>query len=155
MLARYGERHGLKAGWGFTRMKVDGVEASLLFNQLFATLSDFAAFGPTASGLFTLRTRGGSDPADNLLRLRNVHHGLFVQDDWKPAVGLNLSLGLRWDYDTRFPSARDFSPRLGFAWRAGSKLVVRGSWGIFYDRFRLELARDIPSLTSAPPRASW
>jgi hypothetical protein len=142
-------RYQVKAGWNFTRSRVDGVEANLLFNQLFATIADFAAFGPTSSGLFTLRSRGGDRPEDNLIRLRNSYNGLFFQSDLKIHNRLNLNLGVRWDYDSEFPARRNFSPRLGFAWSKSDKFVVRGNWGVFYDHFRLSLARDIPSFGGA------
>lgn len=148
-LAKDDARNHVKAGWSFTRTRVDGIEANLLFNQLFATLPDFAAFGPTSSGLFTLRSRGGDKPEENLIRLRNHYNGLFFQNDLKVRKHFNLNLGVRWDYDSEFPTTRNFSPRLGFAWGVSHKLVVRGSWGIFYDHFRLGLVRDIPSFGGA------
>jgi hypothetical protein len=59
------------------------------------------------------------------------------------------NLGLRWDYDNRFPNKTNFSPRLGFAWSITLKTVLRASWGVFYDHFRLGLARDIPAFGGA------
>src|SRR5258706_14589309 len=62
---------------------------------------------------------------------------------------LTLNLGLRLDYDNEFPNKTNFSPRLGFAWSITPKTVVRASWGLFYDHFRLGLARDIPGFGGA------
>jgi hypothetical protein len=62
---------------------------------------------------------------------------------------LILNVGLRWDYDNQFPNKTNFSPRLGFAWSATPKTVFRASWGLFYDHFRLGLARDIPGFGGA------
>ncbi|HEX7957917.1 MAG TPA: TonB-dependent receptor, partial [Pyrinomonadaceae bacterium] len=148
-LALYRARHQWKFGGGHTRMRADGEEAALLFNQLFATARDLAEFGPAAAGFFSLRTRGGATPADNLFRLRNGYTGLFAQDDVRVRKGLTLNLGVRWDYDSRFPSRRDFAPRLGLALALGPRTVVRAGWGAFYDRFRLGLARDVPEFGGA------
>lgn len=142
-------KHTVKFGWDFAHTNVDGVEANIQANQLFATLADYAQFGPLNSGIYLLNTTGGATPQDNLIRLRNNYDGLFVQDDWKVARTLTLNLGVRWDYDSRFASPHDISPRLGFAWAATPKTVVRGSWGIFYDHFRLGIGRDIPGFGGA------
>lgn len=142
-------RHEIKFGWDFQRTRVDGTEANNLFNQLFATTSDFAQFGPVDSGVYVLTKVGGPTPADNLIRLRNNYNGLFVQDKWKLRSNLTANLGLRWDYDSRFPNDANFSPRLGIAWSPTPKNVISASWGIFYDHYRLGLARDIPGLGGA------
>ena len=68
--------------------------------------------------------------------------GPFVQDDWRVRPNLTLSLGLRFEAQTNIPDHGDFAPRLGFAWQPGgaqskAKLVVRGGWGMFYDRFAI------------------
>lgn len=141
--------HDLKIGWDFQRTRVDGVEASNQLNQLFATVSDFAEFGPVNSGVYVLSNVSGPTPADNVIRLRNFYNGLFVQDDWKIAQDLTLNVGLRWDYDSRFPNSGNSSPRLGVAWSPTPKTVISASWGMFYDKFRLGLARDIPGLGGA------
>lgn len=148
-LAVLGGKHALKFGWDFRQMKVDGVEPSIVINQLFATLDDFVAYGPIYSGFFTLRTRGGLTPEDSRIGLRNTYNGLYAQDDWNVRHNLTLNLGLRWDYDSEFPTNRNISPRLGFAWGVDAKTVVRGGWGIFYDHFRLGLARQIPAFGGA------
>jgi hypothetical protein len=149
---KYAGQHSIKFGWNFLRTKVDGLESSLQFNQLYATLDDFAQFGPINSGLFTLFTIGGLTPEDNEIHLRNNYNGLFVQDGWKIHRSLTLNLGLRWDQDSEFPNKRNFSPRIGAAWSLNSKTVVRGHFGVFYDQFRLGLARDIPPFGGADLR---
>jgi len=149
---KYFGPHNFKFGWNFLRTKVDGLESSILFNQLFATLDDFAEFGPVNSGFFTLITIGGLTPEDNEIHLRNNYNGLYVQDDWKIHRALTLNLGLRWDYDSEFPNKKNFSPRLGAAWAINSKTVLRGHFGIFYDQFRLGLVRDIPPFGGADRR---
>jgi hypothetical protein len=74
-------------------------------------------------------------------RLTDV--GLYLEDDWKPKGNLTLSYGLRYEAQNVINSAHDIAPRVSFAYgipRGGGKspvTVVRGGYGIFYDRFAL------------------
>lgn len=86
--------------------------------------------------------------------------GFFLQDSWAPIPQLTLNLGLRTEkeevpnyghnQDPTLPTnAWEFNygdklaPRLGFAWNvlSNQKLKVYGSWGIYYDISKLEMAR--------------
>lgn len=144
--------HSLKFGWNFLRTKVDGVEASVLQLQLFALQSDFATFGPVNAGFFTVTTAGGLTPQANEIHLRNNYNGLFVQDDWRFRHNLTLNFGLRWDYDSEFETKQNVSPRVGFAWMATPKTVIRGHFGVFYDQFRLSTVRAVPAFGGADQR---
>jgi outer membrane receptor protein involved in Fe transport len=148
-LAKQARAHGLKFGWDFQRTSVGGTEANNLLNQLFVTSADLGTFGPVNAGLYFLNQQGGTAAQDNIIRLRNNYNGAFVQDDWKVLRNLTWNLGLRWDYDSRFPNKTNFSPRLGLAWSVTPKTVLRASWGLYYDHFRLGLARDIPRFGGA------
>lgn len=141
--------HDIKLGWAFQSARVDGLEPDNQLNQLFATVSDFAQFGPVNSGVYVLSRVGGQTPMDNGFRIRNFYDGLFVQDDWKMAKNITINMGFRWDHDTRFPNGGNFSPRLGIAWSPTPRTLVTASWGLFYDKFRLGVARDIPGLGGA------
>jgi len=153
-LAKTLNRHTLKFGWDYERTRVDGVEGNLQNDQLFATQADYQQFGPVDAGFFLLLTVGGLTPQANQIKLRNNYNGLFIQDDWKVTHALTLNGGLRWDYDSAFNKKDNVSPRVGFAWSATSKTVVRGSFGLFYDHFRLGLVRDIPGFGGADIRES-
>lgn len=69
---------------------------------------------------------------------KNPNFGLFVQDEWKAGRNLTLNVGLRYDLqflpDPINTDRDNFSPRIGFAYSPAEKTVVRGSFGIYYDR---------------------
>ena len=144
--------HNVKFGWNFLRTRVDGVESQILNLQLFATVPDFSTFGPVNAGFFTVTTAGGLTPEANEIHLRNNYNALFIQDDWRFHPKLTLNLGMRWDYDSEFVTKRNLSPRVGFAWAATPRTVIRGHYGIFYDQFRLGLVRDVPAFGGADRR---
>ena len=67
----------------------------------------------------------------------------FVQDDWRLRPNLTVSLGLRYEVQTLVSDRRDWAPRVGVAWAPGTtrkgpqKTVIRGGFGVFYDRIAL------------------
>jgi carboxypeptidase family protein len=77
-----------------------------------------------------------------LTNVNQVDIGTYVGDDWRVRPNFTLSLGLRYETQTNIHDYRDWAPRIGFAWAPGQsknnprpKLVLRGGFGIFYDRF--------------------
>ena len=69
--------------------------------------------------------------------------GLYMQDDWRARPNITLSYGLRFETQNYIHDRGDWAPRLGFAWGVGGrngqpKAIVRGGFGIFYDRFQSE-----------------
>jgi hypothetical protein len=72
----------------------------------------------------------------------NPNVGFYTQDEWKVNSRFTLNLGARYDLQflqTIATQPHNISPRAGFAWSpfASRKTVVRGSYGLFYDRIPL------------------
>ena len=70
---------------------------------------------------------------------------LFVQDDWRIRPNVTLSTGLRYETQNDLGDHTDFAPRIGIAWgldgngKKPPKTILRGGYGIFYDRFTSDL----------------
>jgi hypothetical protein len=137
--------HDLKFGMNFLRTRVDGADPRLQQNQLFATTDDFERLGAATAGPYLLADAGGLTAREDEIHLRNNYMAFFAQDDWKLRDNLTLNLGLRWDYDSEFEAKDNFAPRVGLSWSVTPKTVVRGNFGIYYDQFRLGLARNVPA----------
>jgi uncharacterized membrane protein YgcG len=103
----------------------------------FTTIQDYTASTPTPSQLLI----DGPSGAAPTVSLNVVDAGLYIQDDWKVRPNLTLSGGLRFETQNQIHDHADWAPRLGFAWGIGGggknapKTVLRGGFGIFYDRF--------------------
>jgi hypothetical protein len=72
----------------------------------------------------------------------NPNVGFYAQDEWKMSPAFTVNLGVRYDLEflhTINTATGNISPRIGFAWSpfASGRTVVRGSYGIFYDRIPL------------------
>jgi hypothetical protein len=78
-----------------------------------------------------------------------VDAGLYVQDDWKVRPNFTLSGGLRFETQNAIHDHADWAPRVGFAWGLGGggksapKTVLRGGFGLFYDRFTQGLILNV------------
>ncbi|HLG14571.1 MAG TPA: TonB-dependent receptor [Blastocatellia bacterium] len=82
-------------------------------------------------------------------RLENNVVGLFIQDEWKLAPNVTVSLGMRWDNESIIDDRDNVSPRLAVSWdpfgrRSGSsgRTVVRAGFGMFYNRALLRTIDD-------------
>lgn len=107
---------------------LDGFEGLYVFPDLTALLG--------GQGDFYIQSFG--DPNAHFIEVRTAG---YVQDHWTPFRSLAADFGLRYEYN-RLPSdlpqdAANFSPRAGFAWSPGKDWVVRGGFGLFFDRYLL------------------
>ena len=87
-----------------------------------------------------------------MVKLLSITHsvGVFAQDKWQINSHVTLSLGLRYDVhmsplredwnpffsdrDTYPVDRNNFQPRVGFAYSPNPSSVVRGGFGIFYEK---------------------
>ena len=103
----------------------------------FSSYQNYTAATPTPSQLII----DGPSGAAPTVPVTVVDAGLYVQDDWKVRPNITLSGGLRLETQNAIHDHADLAPRLGFAWGIGGggksapKTVLRGGFGLFYDRF--------------------
>ncbi len=142
--------HSLKAGARLRGISIDNIsQNNFAGTYSFTSLDQYRNVLLGVSGATpTQFTISAGNPQ---ARISQVDFGTFIQDDWRIRPNLTLNLGMRYEAQTNVSNNNNFAPRLGFAWspdaKGGSgsgKTVVRGGFGIFYDRIgeSLSLAAD-------------
>lgn len=133
-------KHEWKLGGGAEHVSLDAqLQDGFGGVYIFRSVSDFLAARPAM-----WRQAFG----DARTRLTVTHVGGFVQDRWQPLRTVTLDLGVR--YDVRSLPAKfaadhnNVSPRIGFAWSPAKDWVVRGAYGILYDRLPLAYLNMAP-----------
>jgi len=132
---------GRLRGSALTQLSTQNYNGTFVFASLDAYRLTLAGLAAGLSWPEILAAGGG--PAQFSITLGNprahvsqTDAGLFVQDDWRLRPNFSLSLGLRYEDQTNIRDHLDLAPRLGFAWGLGRqpKTVIRGGFGLFYDR---------------------
>lgn len=111
---------------------------------LFPTLDALANAAPN------LYVQSFGQPLTNFAELRAA---FYFQDHWTPLRTLALDYGLRESF-SRLPAplpqdTLNLAPRLGFAWSPNRNWVVRGGFGVFYDRYLLSTVNRIQQLNGS------
>ncbi len=148
-------RHSFKVGLDFNIVRIGNFFPGLFSGSY--TFPSYAAFAANTPSLFQQAFPGAG--TSGALTQPNVNeYAAFAQDTWRVSDRLTLNLGVRYDYfsyaqppilnqnaqlqaagllSNRIPSPKDdFAPRFGFAFKPtrSDTLVVRGGYGIFYER---------------------
>jgi hypothetical protein len=145
-----GGDHDLKFGANLVYTPLHIYDASTLNGQFSFSANDQdfnAANNRTYPDRLQVRVPSPSD-----FKVTGTFMGVFAQDKWKVNDRLTASVGLRWDVERlpvpekdnpKFASVDDYpldlnniSPRLGATWAldSESKSVIRGGWGMFYQK---------------------
>jgi hypothetical protein len=110
---------------------IERYRRTLLFQQQGKTGPEIRLLGGGA-------TQFSISAGNPLATVSQLDFGGFAQDDWKVRPNLTLNLGLRYENQDNISSNLNFAPRFGFAWSPGNaqqaKMVIRGGFGVFYDR---------------------
>jgi hypothetical protein len=120
--------------------------------QAYAAAVQALASGGTPSGATQFRLDATANGTVPTVTANVVDAGLYVQDDWKVRPTFTLSAGLRFETQTAIHDHADWAPRVGFSWGLGGggksapKTVLRGGFGLFYNRFSEDLVLNADRL---------
>ena len=144
-------KHFLRAG-GRYRLTRDSNLSTGNYNGQY-TFPDLATYQLTEQGIAAgltpaqIRASGGGATQFNLTAgtpsaaILTGDIGLYAEDEWKRTDRLTLNVGLRFESQSAVPDHVDPAPRVGFAYALGQRdkhpaiVVLRGGFGLFYDRF--------------------
>ena len=146
--------HGLKFGMRLRELTLDDTSPNNFAGTFyFASLLQYQQVVLGTPGVFPAQfTLSNGAPRSSLSR---IDAAPFFQDDWRMRPNLTVSLGLRYETQTNIHDWHDIAPRLGFAWspdggsKGNGKTVVRGGFGMFYDRFSETLTLEADRFNGA------
>jgi hypothetical protein len=133
---------------------ISSIQQFIFTEQLLALNQPLQGYGPSKYSV------SNGNP---YISFYQMDFGPFIQDDWRVRPNLTMSFGLRWESQTNIPVHSSWAPRFGFAWspgmKAGStgraKTVLRGGWGIFYDRFGIANVENAYRYSSSNPLQTY
>lgn len=132
--------HFLKFGGRLRAIHDQNTDATLLNGAwTFRNLTDFESNSPFQYSVNMVP--GATTPTIPTVSANVVDAGLYVQDDWRWLPNLTVSFGLRFETQNAIHDHRDWAPRVSFAWgmdgsqKKAPKTVLRGGFGMFYERF--------------------
>ena len=124
-----GAKHTLRSGLNVSDLSRRGLDdnTNTVGTYTFSTLQDYQQNHP-----FSLLKQSGNG---HVVFLEKVLGG-FVQDEFRLLPNLQISMGVRYDWQNYFHDDNNFSPRVSIAYAPGKakKTVIRAGSGFFYDR---------------------
>ena len=129
IVAWSGQKHTVRFGINVPDISRRGLDdnTNTSGTYTFSSLADYAARMP-----FSLVRQSGNG---HVVFVEKVVGG-FIQDEFKMRPNLQISVGLRYDWQNYFHDNNNLAPRASLAYAPGKsrKTVVRGGAGLFYDR---------------------
>jgi len=151
--------HTIKTGFDWIHFQLNYLQSELARGSYLYTgvytgnaLSDFLLGFPQDTS---------RDVGNTQAYMRQDNFGGFFQDDWRLSPRLTINFGLRYEYASPYteirgnlfnlvydnpappqlervhqavsPDTRNFSPRVGLAWRLPGNTVFRAGYGIYYN----------------------
>lgn len=120
------------------------------------TFTSISGYRSTVLGLTQSASQFSIAAGNPETTVRQFDFGGYIQDDWKLRPNLTVNLGLRYENQTNINSELNFAPRIGFAWSPEGgqqpKTVVRGGFGVFYDRVSENLTLNANRLNGTNQR---
>jgi len=124
-----GAKHTIRAGLSISNLSRRGLDdyTNTLGTYTFSTLEDYQQNHP-----FSLLRQSGNG---HVVFLEKVLAG-FVQDEFRVLPNLQISAGVRYDWQNYFHDSNNLAPRVSVAYAPGKtkKTVIRAGSGFFYDR---------------------
>ena len=83
--------------------------------------------------------------------------GAYLEDQFAPLPDLNVTAGLRWDYDSLSKGGAatgdrtNIAPRLSLNYALGARSVLRGGYGMFYDKIVYSVYSDALQFSTTAP----
>ena len=106
----------------------------------FPTFAAYQASAPTQLTIIDCLVNGTFSPCSPNAAVKYYDVEPYIQDDWRVKPNITLSFGMRFEAQNAIHDHDDWAPRVGFAWGVHGRsapplVVIRGGYGIFYNRF--------------------